>query len=508
MMNATGNGHWLSRAAACVGLLATAATVHGQTVELYVDNDAQTGGDGSSWDAAFRSLAEALDAVNASLPHEPGELHFLKVAQGTYCPGFPTQSRSSTFTVLSGTTIFGGYAGIGAANPDELDPDRFVTVLSGDLQGDDLSGFGNRHDNTYHVLTTGSAYGYARVGGFTIRGGHADGDGADGAGGGVTAPEGFSNIHLQQCRITDNYAIRGGGASVASGSIAFAMCTLDGNLASEGGGAARVHYGYFEFCRFVGNYGGAQGGAIWTELGLLIVNGCAFSGNRAIRGAGIAAALSLVDVSASTFFNTADECAHAILLTNYAHALVRGCIFAGDSPHYAIGSEALLEVRGCLLEHGVEPLRLLSGGTFLGFGNIEASARFVDPLGADGVWGTLDDDLRIRANSLGVDAGAYETPWGPSPDFDLAGLPRVHDDPGMPNIGIGANGAMDIGAYEFQGTSCRADHDGDGVVRVPDLFAYLLDWFARSALADTDRDTVVEVRDLLDYLTAWFAGCA
>ena len=49
--------------------------------------------------------------------------------------------------------------------------------------------------------------------------------------------------------------------------------------------------------------------------------------------------------------------------------------------------------------------------------------------------------------------------------------------------------------------------DGDGVVRVPDLFAYLNDWFARRVESDTDRDGVVEVRDLFDYLAAWFARC-
>jgi hypothetical protein len=91
--------------------------------------------------------------------------------------------------------------------------------------------------------------------------------------------------------------------------------------------------------------------------------------------------------------------------------------------------------------------------------------------------------------------------------LDLASLPRVHDDPGMPNIGIGANGALDIGAYEFQGTSCRADHDGDSAISVPDIFSYLSDWFAQRLASDFDRDRSVEVDDLFHWLAAWFVGC-
>jgi hypothetical protein len=77
----------------------------------------------------------------------------------------------------------------------------------------------------------------------------------------------------------------------------------------------------------------------------------------------------------------------------------------------------------------------------------------------------------------------------------------------MPDIGTGWRTDVDIGAYEFQGSSCRADHDGDSIVAVPDIFAYLRDWFAERSEADFDRDRSIETQDLFDWLAAWFAGC-
>jgi hypothetical protein len=55
---------------------------------------------------------------------------------------------------------------------------------------------------------------------------------------------------------------------------------------------------------------------------------------------------------------------------------------------------------------------------------------------------------------------------------------------------------------------CRdtADHDRSGAADVPDIFAYLSDWFAASARADCDTDGAVTVPDIFGFLTAWFGG--
>lgn len=54
---------------------------------------------------------------------------------------------------------------------------------------------------------------------------------------------------------------------------------------------------------------------------------------------------------------------------------------------------------------------------------------------------------------------------------------------------------------------CAADYDADGLATVPDLFAFLADWFAGSTRADANRDTALDVGDIFAFLSLWFAGC-
>lgn len=78
--------------------------------------------------------------------------------------------------------IYGGFAGHGAPDPDAHDPRAYVTVLSGDLNGDDQPGFVNRADNCYHVIASNTVGDLFTLDGFTISGGNANGSGNDGRG--------------------------------------------------------------------------------------------------------------------------------------------------------------------------------------------------------------------------------------------------------------------------------------------------------------------------------------
>jgi probable HAF family extracellular repeat protein len=55
--------------------------------------------------------------------------------------------------------------------------------------------------------------------------------------------------------------------------------------------------------------------------------------------------------------------------------------------------------------------------------------------------------------------------------------------------------------------TCAADFDGSGAADVPDIFAFLSDWFALASAADFDKNGTVEVPDIFAFLSAWFAGC-
>jgi hypothetical protein len=54
---------------------------------------------------------------------------------------------------------------------------------------------------------------------------------------------------------------------------------------------------------------------------------------------------------------------------------------------------------------------------------------------------------------------------------------------------------------------CAADFDSDGVVSVPDIFAFLSAWFASGDAADFDGNGTVAVPDIFAFLSAWFVGC-
>jgi predicted outer membrane repeat protein len=101
-------------------------------------------------------------------------------------------------------------------------------------------------------------------------------------------------------------------------------------------------------------------------------------------------------------------------------------------------------------------------GTFGGTGNVDGTPAFVSPAGADQVPGTLDDDFRLGSGSACVDRGKNSAfPAGSLSAFDLAGLPRFVDDACRPDSGLGAAPQIDLGAYEFQGTSCTTTAVGD-----------------------------------------------
>ncbi|MHC5008184.1 MAG: hypothetical protein ACYTGF_12575, partial [Planctomycetota bacterium] len=67
------------RRSAAAAVMACAATANGGTV-LFVDDDAAPGGDGMSWDSAYRFLQVAL-----SIAHDPDNgVTEIRVGQGVY----------------------------------------------------------------------------------------------------------------------------------------------------------------------------------------------------------------------------------------------------------------------------------------------------------------------------------------------------------------------------------------------------------------------------------------
>jgi hypothetical protein len=59
----------------------------------------------------------------------------------------------------------------------------------------------------------------------------------------------------------------------------------------------------------------------------------------------------------------------------------------------------------------------------------------------------------------------------------------------------------------FVQARCAADYDADGGAAVPDIFAFLADWFAGVEKANANGDGAMNVADIFAFLSDWFAGC-
>ena len=195
------------------------ATCFGGT--LYVDDSATGVNNGSSWTDAYRYLQDAL--MMASGGDE------IRVAQGVYTPDQfalsdrPSLGRYETFGLKNGVKLLGGFAGVGASDPDVRNVGLYPTILSGDLEGNDPAEMDlglmlnavSREDNSIHVVVGTGTNNSAVLDGFTITGGNANIPGDDGEwvsteyGGGLY--NGPGDCTVRDCVFVANSAQAGGG---------------------------------------------------------------------------------------------------------------------------------------------------------------------------------------------------------------------------------------------------------------------------------------------------------
>ena len=286
---------------------------------LYVDADASGANDGTSWVNAYTDLQDALAAAEAG--------DEIWVAEGVYKPTTGVV-RTTTFGLVDGVAIYGGFAG-NEAFLHERDWYARPTVLSGDI-----GTVGNAADNVYHVVTATGVGGTAVLDGFSITGGRATGEGADGRGGGIYLDN--ANPSLRHLALLGNSANQGGGIfySTGGGSPLLVNVVLSGNTAATGGG-------------------------LYNAAGSPALINVTFSENSATLGG------ALYDAGGATLAN---------------------CIVWDEDP-----AQSLIAGGGATTVTYSD----VRGGA-AGTGNLDADPQFTNAKGADGLAGTLDDDLRLH----------------------------------------------------------------------------------------------------------------
>lgn len=382
---------------ACGDTFSNSVELNVLTGRLYVAEGAS--GDGSGWGDALGDLSDALNiAAGCSGITE------IWVKAGTYIPsGQPYNlnlggTRHNAFYLINNVSVYGGFAG----NETELsarNPGLNQTILSGNI------GAAADADNSYHTIVAVNTDAAARLDGFIIRDGNADGTGVS------------SNISG-----TAVGASAGGGIALYSASPRIINCVFTANKAGQGGAI------------FVFGDGAAP-----------FISDCVVSDNLGIdNGGGILNGFSSgATIQHCTISRNASTGEGAGVFNMLSHPLIVNTVIWGNSGLAPTGISDLIATP-------VVSYSLVQDG-HIGTGNLNTDALFAnqsDPDGADNRWMTADDGLRLSACSPAVNAGFYSNNV---PSTDIPGSPRVFDV------------TADMGAYELHnyrdGSSLSVDGD-------------------------------------------------
>ncbi|MBA7602614.1 hypothetical protein ES703_09710 [subsurface metagenome] len=310
---------------------------------LFVDANANGANDGTSWSDAFNQLQDAIPLA-AGAPRAVDEI---RVAEGIYRPdhgaGATPGDREAAFQLISGVAICGGYAGFGAPDPNARDIDAYETILSGDLNGDDIEIAGpedlldepTRGENSYRVVTGSRTDPNAVLDGFTITAGNANEEypSPRSSGGGMLNYSGSPT--LANCTFSENAARASGGGMFNDNSRpTMTNCTFSGNSAgARGGGMFNDNSGpTMTNCTFSGNSAGDRGGGMHNDNGSLTMTDCTFSGNSAgDRGGGMHNDNSSLTMTDCTFSRNWAEREGGGMHSSGSTPTLTNCMFSANS---------------------------------------------------------------------------------------------------------------------------------------------------------------------------------
>lgn len=458
---------------------------------LYVNAASAEGGDGSSWENAFRSLQDALAA--AAL--RPFEIQQIWVAAGVYFPDDGESqlagSREASFSPGPDLEIYGGFGG-NEIEFSERDPAINLTILSGDIDGNDADPDSDSiakefsdivGGNSFHVVDASQGNQFTLLDGLVITAGSASGGTTtEQLAGGIYIDGGA--LWLRNCQLLGNEATTDGGAMrIIHANVRAENSVFSGNRAADDGGAIYSAFSDLSLtgCRVLGNTALDRAGGIYCVTATGVLTDCVVAGNSAANEGG-----GLHIKHAATFTATGTT-----ISGNYA-ATSGGGIFSETVPTLendirlyntviwnnatASGTNTNSSSINFYDEGVVQNFTeiahsLVENETVIAFGagNLDGTQASYDPQFLVPIVPSpspaTDGDFRVAFGSPLVDSGGEQFV---QTEFDLAGGLRVLDGNGDGSV------VVDIGAHEraasfidlFPGSDPTGDDNDNGVANL------------------------------------------
>lgn len=279
--------------------------------------------------------------------------------------------RNNTFFIGNKYNLTGGYAPGGGGSSN---PALYPTILEGDI-----GTMGTHTDNSFHVLVVAGFTGNITIEGLQIKNGYANGTGE---------VQLYDDVYLARFQSAGMYV------HDVAGIVTVRNCAFSNNVATGIGGAITsptVPMNILQ-CIFYNNSSGF-GDVMWNYNGSFIVKN-------------------------STIYNINPN---GVLGTV---ALSNSIVWGNDN---ILNSTSAITAQYCIVQGG-------RSGTGI-FANDPQLSNTADGDGADNVWFTSDDGLRLKYCSPAINRG--NNGMADDSEIDIAGNDRIY------------NTNIDIGAYEY-----------------------------------------------------------
>jgi len=384
----------------------------------HVDGIVASSGNGTSWEKAFQTVQEAVDAANAGGNDE------IWVKRGTY-------GLSSQINVNKAVAIYGGFNGTETQRDQRNWGNNVTTVNGGNSVG------------CFYITDN------ATIDGFTVKSGSAE------IGAGIYCCD--SSATIKNCVITDNTAKNIGGGMYAENvgltlsnnkihsneahcggaGLYLANCDIEivgneiYNNRSDAGGGAGISAGSSTtgnieandiYNNVIDSFGCTHwdGGGILVHSSSISVVGNQIYANHAGYGGGIAAVFDQTALVSNNIIwnNTAVRYGGGIFVAHSGSSpnILNNTIYGNDAGYRGDGvdvwsgtsptfTNCIIWGNGSDNFDGTPVTYSTVEGGYPGEGNISEQPGFADPDGPDDIPGNEDDDFHLQNGSPCVDAG-------------------------------------------------------------------------------------------------------